>query len=121
MNTINISRYEITTSGILTDFEEIFHSAAFKYNTDHLAMSGLQPDEIMTAIGMAMKVCRLNQIDPAEHFRSLYIFDETSHNTYSDWRMTRQGFALVVINTPAHNTAIARWQWQLINSIMPIL
>jgi hypothetical protein len=120
MGTVNIRRYEFTTAGILEDFEEVIHTAAFKYDTRHLALSGLEPQEIMKAISRAMKVCRLNGIDPAEHFRSLYIFDEDNHNTYCDWRMTRQGFALVVINTPATNPAIASWQWQLINSVMPM-
>lgn len=120
MNRINIRRYEITMPGAFDEFEEILHSAEFKYNTNHLALSGLQNDQVRAAIGRAMKVCRLNGIDPAEHFRSCYIFDEKTGSTYCDWRMTRQGFTLVVINTPATNNALARWQWELINSLMPI-
>lgn len=114
---INISRYEITIPGTPEDFEEVLHSLEFKYNTGHLALSGLKPSEIRTSINRAMKVCRLNHIDTADHFRSMYIFDEKTGNTYCDWRMTRQGFTLVVMNTPAISPAIARWQWELINSM----
>lgn len=120
MDTINIRRYEFGNSEILETFEDVIHSAAYKYTTRHLALSGMEAQDILAAIGKAVKVCRLNGIDPSEHFRSIYIFDEGNHNTYCDWRMTRQGFALVVINTPATNAAIASWQWQLINSVMPI-
>jgi hypothetical protein len=120
MNTINISRYEIFAHGAPDDFGEVLHSIEFKYNTRHLALSGLEPAEIMKAIGRAMKICRLNNIDTADHFRPMYVFDEKSHNTYCDWRMTSQGLALVIINTPVINTAVANWQWKMINCVMPL-
>ena len=117
MRTVNITRYEITRPGILNDFEEVLHSLQFKYNTNQLVVAGLQPDEITMAMSRAMKVCRLNGIEVAEHFRSLYVFDENTGATYCDWRMSRQGFTLVILNAPHSNTAIARWQWELVNTV----
>jgi hypothetical protein len=117
MDEINITRYEISIHDASDDFEDILHSLEFRYNAGHLALSGLQANEIRASISKAMKVCRLNGIDTSDHFRSLYIFDEKTGATYCDWRMTRQGFTLVVMNTPATNESIARWQWELINSL----
>jgi len=31
--------------------------------------------------------------------------------------MSRQGFTLVILNAPHSNTAIARWQWELVNTV----
>lgn len=117
MQTLNITRYEITMPGPVDDFVDMIHSIEFKYNTSHLAIAGLEADGITEAIGKAMKVCRLNNIDTADHFRSFYIFDEKKGNTCCDWRMTRQGFMLVVINAPATTQAIAQCQWEMINSL----
>lgn len=117
MNDINITRYEISIHDASDDFEDILHGLNFRYNAGHLALSGLNADDINEAISKAMKVCMLNGIDTSDHFRSLYIFDEHTGSTFCDWRMTRQGFTLVVMNTPATNEAIARWQWELINNL----
>lgn len=118
MNTVNITRYEFITPGTPDDFIEALHSLQFKYNTTHLVLAGLQPDEITTAISKAMKVCRLNAIDTGDHFRSFYVFDENSGTTYCDWRMSREGFTLVIMNATHSNMTIARWQWELVNTIM---
>lgn len=120
MNTISIARYDIETSHELEDFAEIIHSIEFRYNTAHLALAGLKAGEIGQAINQAMKVCLFNGIDTAEHFRPFYVFDEKRGGTYCDWRMTRQGFTLVVLNAPVLHMTIAHWQWELINKLMSI-
>ena len=116
METLNITRYEVTVPGPLDDFVEMIHSIEFKYNTGHLLMAGMEAGDIAAAIGKAMTVCNLNNIDTADHFRSFYISDEANGNT-GDWRMTRQGFMLVIFNAPATTQAIAQCQWEMINSL----
>lgn len=120
MDTISILRYGMATSHELDDFAEILHSIEFKYNTAHLAMAGLKPAEINTAINKAMKVCLLNGIDTGEHFRSLYVFDGKRGNTFCDWRMTWQGFTLAVMNAPVLHMSVAHWQWELVNKVMTL-
>jgi hypothetical protein len=118
MNTTSIARYEIITHHELEDFLEATQLIQFKFNSRHLIMAGLHPDEIQDAINRAMKVCTMNSIDTTDHFRVLYVFNKEKGDLYGDWQMTREGFMLVVMNTPVTNTDIARWQWKLINNMV---
>jgi hypothetical protein len=113
METLDLIRYDLKLHDYLDEFEEMLHDLEFTYNTTHLAMAGLPAAEIDMALRDAMKVCRMNGVHPSEHFRSIYIFDEKDGDTYCDWRMTDRGFALVIMNAPHTNKAIARWQWEL--------
>jgi hypothetical protein len=115
MSTTSITRYEIITHHELEDFVEATHRIQFRYNSRHLIMAGLHPDEIYEAIVRAMKVCTINHVDTTDHFRILYVFNHEKGGLYTDWQMTREGFMLVVINTPVSNDAIAQWQWNLVN------
>jgi hypothetical protein len=117
MNTFNITRYDFKIHDSIDEFEEMLHHIEFTHSTGQLALAGLTPDDIDAAVGKAMKICRLNGIDPSEHFNSLYIFDEKNGDTYCEWRMTDQGFALAIINAAHTNTAIAHWQWEFVNAI----
>lgn len=118
METTTLIRYDTTPPHELEDFEDLMLSLQFKYNTIHLALAGIEPDDILASITRAMKICRLNGIDTTHHFRSLYIFDDDRANTYCDWRMTRQGFTLAVLNASNPNEAIARCQWELVNKLV---
>jgi hypothetical protein len=114
METLSITLYDSKFSHELDDFADIIITAQFKYNTGHLLLAGLSSDDIGYAMGRAMKVCKMNGIDPRDHFRSLYVFDEKNSFTYCDWKMTREGFTLVVMNSPSTNEAIAHWQWEMV-------
>jgi hypothetical protein len=118
METVNITRYEVTMPGALDDFTEMVHQLQLKYSTGNLALAGLKADEVSCAVSRAMRICRLNDIDTRDHFRSLYIFDGKSGTVFCDWRMSRQGFMLALMNAPNCNPAIAYWQWELIGSVI---
>jgi hypothetical protein len=107
--------YETSPHHELDDFIEAIQLIQFQFNSRHLIMAGLHPDEIQDAINRAMKVCTINHVDTTDHFRVLYLFNNEKGGIYSDWQMTREGFMLVVLNTPVTNSTIARWQWKLIN------
>ncbi len=117
MNTINIIRYDFRLHDQMAEFREKLHQMEFIYNTGHLAIAGVLPADINTAVRNAMKVCTINNVEPADHFRSLYVFNEKNHATYCEWLMSRQGFALVIINAPHTNATVARWQWELVNAM----
>src|SRR5687767_8061170 len=117
MATLNIALYEIMNQPELDDFTDIVQSMQFKYNTAHLSLAGLDHDDITTAVTRAMRVCRLNGIETREHFRSLYVFDKLHGGTYCDWRMTREGFMLAIMNAPTLNESLANCQWEIIHKI----
>jgi hypothetical protein len=116
MESLNIARYQLATPSGLDDFTEMIRLIHLRYTTGHLVMAGVTPEEVSEAISKAMQVCHFNGIDPSGHFHAMYVFNEKTHNTYCDWRMSRQGFALVLMNVPAINSVIARWQWEMVNS-----
>jgi hypothetical protein len=117
MSTLHIARYEVVNHHELDDFVEALHHIQFKYSSRQLMLAGLSPDDIPAAIGRAMKVCRLNDVDTTDHFRTMYVFNKQTGTTYRDWRMTREGFMLAIMNTPANTLQLARWQWELITSL----
>jgi hypothetical protein len=118
MPTTSIARYEIITHHELDDFVEAAHLIQFRFSSHHLIMAGLHPGDIPESISRAMNVCTINNVDTKDHFRVLYLFNTEKEGLYSEWQMTREGFMLVVLNTPVINSSIARWQWKIINCMM---
>ena len=117
---LEIIPYDTTLSTELDEFTEMIHSLELKYNSWHLLQAGIEPTAIHSAIEKAMHVCNLNGIDTDHHFRPFYIFNEEKATTYCDWRMTRQGFYLVLLNSPAETIQLAKWQWGLANLNLPL-
>lgn len=117
MSAMNIIHYDFRLHDPMDEFREVLHHLEFIYNTGHLAIAGVLPADINIAVSNAMKVCKINNVDPADHFKSLYVFSIETGVTYCEWVMSRQGFALVVMNAPHTNATIARWQWEMVNAM----
>ncbi len=60
-----------------------------------------------------MQVCCLAGINSLHHFKKVYVYDTENSHVQIDWRMTKKGLNLMVMQTPSLNEQMARWLWKL--------
>ena len=73
----------------------------------------LSEDEIENSIKNAIAICHLVGIESKYHFKKIYIFDGFYNTINIDWRMSKKGFNLVVMQFQKLNQKNAIWLWKL--------
>jgi hypothetical protein len=93
--------------------ESILHSK-LQYSSDDLQVFlEMKDNEIEESIKNAITICHLVGIESKFHFKKIYVFD-VHHNTINiDWRMSKKGFNLVVMQFQKINKKNAVWLWKL--------
>lgn len=114
----DLIRTEVAPRTHIDDFIDMLHAVEFKYTTEHLLKAGLRVDDLNMAINNAIKSCRLNGIDTEDHFRICYIFAESDQSVHWEWRFTKEGFTLIMMNAPCMGPTMAKWQWMMVNSLI---
>ena len=101
-----------TVNEILDDFLQAYYGKQMSFFASDLLKEGLSPEEIMTAVRRAMAICRSNDTDLRKHFQLVY----TTLNgaIVRDCKLSRLGYALVLLNGPSSNAVVANWQLQLV-------
>ena len=49
----------------------------------------------------------------AAKFKKIYVYDPEISTMHIDWRMTKKGLNLMVMQTPSIHEKMARWLWEL--------
>lgn len=75
----------------------------------------ISDDEIEDAIKKAISICHLVGIETKYHFKKIYVFDDHDKTINVDWRMSKKGFNLVIMQFQKLNQKNAIWLWQLAN------
>ncbi len=96
------------------DFLHSLQESKLRYYASELQkilnFTSLSPLE--DALMRAMNVCRLQQLDLAEHFKPIYRCEETG--VVKDWKLSPLAWCLVMINADPANPEVARMQLALI-------
>ena len=67
----------------------------------------------MEALQKSMQVCHLAGINSKHHFKKIFVFDSSIGTLLVDWRMSKTGFNLLVIQIPLADQKVAAWLWKL--------
>ena len=95
--------------------ESILHSK-LQYSTFDLQLiQEISNEEIENAIKNAITICHLVGIESKFHFKKIYVFDVDNKSINIDWRISKKGFNLVVMQFQKLNQKNAVWLWQLAN------
>jgi hypothetical protein len=99
---------------MMNEFEEALQNSMRKYSLRHLNfMDGISQEQLLEALQKSMQVCRLAGISSVQHFKKIYVYDPEISTMHIDWRMTKKGLNLMIMQTPSINEKMARWLWEL--------
>ena len=99
---------------LVNEFEEAFENSMRKYSLRHLNfMYDISEEQILEALQKSMQVCRLAGVNSVQHFKKIYVYDPQESSMLIDWRMTKKGLNLMVMQTSSMNEKMARWLWEL--------
>ena len=114
-------RYEAIT---VTSFDHSPSIEAFRnavedmrliFKASRLCEAGMTSlDELTRAVEQAMKVCIIGGIPIRNHFKAYYIADENHREMIKDWKLSKLGFALVMLNGDIENPMVGKLQLELI-------
>lgn len=97
-----------------SDFEEALENSMCKYSLSQLNfMHDISQEHISEAVQKSMQVCCMAGINSFQHFKKVYVCDSENSCVQIDWRMTKKGLNLMVMQTPSLNEQMARWLWEL--------
>jgi hypothetical protein len=99
---------------ILNDFEEALQNSMRRYSLRNLNfMEDISEEQIVEALQKSIQVCRLAGVNTVQHFKKIYVYDPSVSSMQIDWRMTKKGLNLMVMQTPSMNEKMACLLWEL--------
>jgi hypothetical protein len=99
---------------MMNDFEEALQNSMRRYSLRQLNfMEDISEEQVLEALQKSMQVCRLAGVNSVQHFKKIYVYDPEMSSMQIDWRMTKKGLNLMVMQTPSMNEKLARWLWEL--------
>jgi hypothetical protein len=111
---ITISPLGRKNSFTMNDFEEALHNSMRRYSLRHLNfIEDISEEQILETLHKSMQVCRLAGANSVQHFKKIYVYDPEVSSMHIEWRMTKKGLNLMVMQTPTLNEKMARWLWEL--------
>ncbi|MDQ5930181.1 MAG: hypothetical protein QG594_1968 [Bacteroidota bacterium] len=106
--------YRSENFDFLNSIKESIINTGFCYSiADLLLIQDLYDFEIDEAIKEAQEICLLVGIKSQFHFKKIYVFDLDKKNIKTDWKMSKKGFDLVVLQFQKINQKRAIWLWHL--------
>jgi hypothetical protein len=98
----------------INDFEEAIYNSKLHYSLLHLAfVESISPENILEALQKSLHICQLAGIETKHHFKKIYVYDLENNAMHIDWRMSKKGFNLMVMQFPSLNKEKALWLWKL--------
>jgi hypothetical protein len=99
---------------MLNDFEEALQNSMRRYSLRNLNfMKDISEEQILEALQKSILVCRLAGVNSVQHFKKIYVYHPELSTMQIDWRMTKKGMNLMVMQTPSLNEKLANWLWEL--------
>lgn len=96
------------------EVEDLFYDAMLEYSLRHLMLIGnVTQESTSEALQKSLQICHLVGINTKHHFKQVYIFNATDNALHIDWRMSKTGFNLVIIQIPSTNNQVVSWVWKL--------
>ena len=98
----------------LRDFEEAIYNSKLHYSLRHLSFAENDLTEnSINALQKSLLICQLAGIESSRHFKKIYVYDLENQTIHIDWRMSQEGFNLMMMQLPSLNQKTAVWLWKL--------
>lgn len=114
-----IKKFSILEDEMLNSLVEAIYDSELIYSSIDLYSLGIEsPNEIDAAVMSAIQTIRRADLSPQQHFKYIYLTDIKSGNILHDWRMSKMGFLLTLLNANTTNSLINQLKIELINRII---
>jgi hypothetical protein len=114
-----IESFHAAASPVLDDFEEAIHNQHLHFLASTFENIGFQPpDQISQAVERAIRICNNCGLPAREHFKLIYIADDSDHTVRMDWRLSKFGYLLVMLNGTPDNPAVAHAQLEMLRKYL---
>lgn len=111
--------FHASASPGLDDFEEAVRSQHLHFFASTLENIGFHlPDQVGHAVDRAIQICNNCGLPTREHFKLIYIADDSAHTVRRDWRLSKFGFLLVMLNGTPDNPAVAHAQLEMLRKYL---
>jgi hypothetical protein len=100
----------------LDNFLDLYYNSQMSYFASDLMEKGLSHTDIKKGIGKAMVAAESAGIDLRKHFQLTYT--QRNGSLISDCKLSKLGYAMVLLNAPIENPVVARWQVKVLNNFL---
>ncbi|NJB72222.1 hypothetical protein GGR42_002713 [Saonia flava] len=111
---IAIFTKEYKTSDSIANFMDFYYSLRMRYLASDFLDKGLSPKQITDGVVQAMRAGRSSGIDLRQHF--MPIFSGMNKEIIRDCKLSRLGYALVLMNADARLTEVGKWQLEVLKN-----
>lgn len=109
---IHHNEYDVDIS--FENFIDLLYSKEMKYFASDLLQKDFTPQDIQDAIKRAVKVGRTSGMDIRKHFAPVYT--QIDGQLVNDCKLSRMGYALVILNARPDLKATSEWQLKVLES-----
>ncbi|HFA51473.1 MAG TPA: damage-inducible protein D [Bacteroidetes bacterium] len=111
-----IYRKEYDVQEEMQHFRDLCFSSGMKYLASDLLKEGLSPKGISDAVRRAMTAGRAGGMDLQQHFCPVYT--QVGGMLFKDCKLSRLGYALVLLNADVSLPAAAKWQLRVLDCFL---
>jgi hypothetical protein len=109
-----ILKYPVTEDDFIILFMEAMYDAELKYSCNDLFIAGIDNEaEIGLAILKSIQAIYQAGLMPEHHFKHRFVTNIATGDTYSDWRISRMGFLLVIMHATGNNPLLNKWKIEM--------
>lgn len=108
-------RYSYTEEDLFESFAEAIYDSELKYCCNDLYKTGIDDEADMSmAILKSMQVLGHAGLLPRHHFKHIFVTNINEGNIYSDWRMSKMAFLLVLMHANGNNPLLNKWKIEMV-------
>ena len=116
-----MKNYQVVTLGFinlnhLDFFQDAYYNSKLIYSLQDLSFDeNPLPIDIINALQKSIQICQLSGIQSEHHFKKIFVYDTETKSIRVDWKMSQNGYNLMIMQLPFLNEKIANRLWFLAN------
>jgi hypothetical protein len=96
------------------DTEEAFYYSIRKFSLIKIPnKKRISQEKLMEALEKSLRICQMAGINSKQHYKKIYVYNPEIQTIHIDWRMSKRGFNLMLMQMSSENEKMAKWLWEL--------
>ncbi|MFT5166714.1 MAG: hypothetical protein ACI8P3_001946 [Saprospiraceae bacterium] len=100
----------------LDNYLDLYYNRQMNYFASDLLEKGLSHTDLKKGISKAMMAAESAGMELRKHFQLTYT--QRGGSLISDCKLSKLGYAMVLLNAPVENPVVARWQVKVLNNFL---
>ncbi len=113
---LSIYKPAINTADSIANFMDFYYSLHMHLLASDLLHQGLSPKQISDAVVRAINIAKSSGMNIREHFNPIY--SGIGKEVFSDCKLSRLGYGLVLMNAETNLSAVAKWQRKVLETFL---